>query len=660
LPKKVPDPLAPRILKLTKAWADNRTGLDSDVGLAIDKSDDTGWKTEAGKPHFAVFELAEPVNATVGTTLRVTLECKWGQQHNLGRFRLSVSRDPAAFDREQQRVAAIKLTDPWPKLAAAYALDASKDEAVHYFAKALQRAHDRAGKAQIIAAAAPHQTVLLELARSAAKDGQFQAELARYYAEHGHKQLADAAFMKARALFEKQLATEPDNSALAAELAQLLFDKVSRPGVVRGQFVRLDLPGDSRQFPRHPDDGDNKTINLAELQVFQGDQNIALRKKARQSSSLAGINYAPQNAVDGNTAGNDQGNPYAHTGFEKDPWWEVDLGSDQAIDRIVIWNRIEPDAYSKLYARMNHFRVRVLDGFRRVVFEQVVDKAPNPSTTIVPQVLVAQTNSGATGENQSWILPSGARVEVHLAAGYALNDRNDKAVEYYRKALQADPKLGNDRGAQYRYHAARAAALAAAGQGKETPPLDGAAKAKLRRQALDWLRAELNAWGKLLTSSQPENRQLIVRTLWYWQHDSALAGIRDKPALDKLPESELKAFAQFWAEVAKSAEPANNAERLKVAQAAYDSKLFALSTRLWAEAFAKDPKLADNPQTHYRFSAARAAALAAAQGKQALPLEDAAKAKLRSHALDWLKAELAGWSKLLKSGTPQARLTIVD
>jgi tetratricopeptide (TPR) repeat protein len=176
---------------------------------------------------------------------------------------------------------------------------------------------------------------------------------------------------------------------------------VRRPGALRGQFVRLDLPGDNNQFPRAPNDGDKKAINLAELQVFHGDQNIALRKKARQSSTLWGQGrLAPENAVDGNTVGNDSGNPYAHTDFENNPWWEVDLGSEQAIDRIVIWNRIE----FGLYVRMNHFRVRVLDRSRKVAFEQVVDKAPNPSTEIVPHALLVETKSAATEQNQPLIL----------------------------------------------------------------------------------------------------------------------------------------------------------------------------------------------------------------------------------------------------------------
>jgi hypothetical protein len=123
-------------------------------------------------------------------------------------------------------------------------------------------------------------------------------------------------------------------------------------------------------------------------------------------------------------------------------------------------------------------------------------------------------------------------------------------VEYYRKALQANAKLGDDRQAQHRYHAARAAALAAAGQGKDMPPQGDGAKATLRGQALDWLRAELNAWGKLLESGPPEDRPAIVQAMSNWQKDSALAGIRGEAALAKLPEDEQKACTQLWADVA--------------------------------------------------------------------------------------------------------------
>ncbi len=237
-------------------------------------------------------------------------------------------------------------------------------------------------------------------------------------------------------------------------------------GALRGQIVRLDLPGDSSEFPRHPADKGKKTINLAELQVFRGDQNIALRKKARQSSTAGDARVAPEGAVDGNTDGNDGGNPYAHTGMEEEPWWEVDLGSEQVIDRIVIWNRSD----TNLYARMRHFRIRVLDHSRKVVLEQVIDKAPSPSAEIVPQSLLAKKMFEAGAEHQPLIVPlphnllkgSPARfrvsvatrftspglvdqreqlmktddVETRLAVAYALDGRNDLALHYFGNALQ--------------------------------------------------------------------------------------------------------------------------------------------------------------------------------------------------------------------------------
>jgi hypothetical protein len=124
------------------------------------------------------------------------------------------------------------------------------------------------------------------------------------------------------------------------------------------------------------------------------------------------------------------------------------------------------------------------------------------------------------------------------------------ATQRWAEALASDPEIGADRQTQHRYNAARAAALAAAGKGKDEPQLDDAAKAKLRGQALDWLKAELTVWDKLLESGPPQDRPNIVQTLSHWQKDTDLAGIRDATALANLPAGEQKAFIQFWAYVA--------------------------------------------------------------------------------------------------------------
>jgi tetratricopeptide (TPR) repeat protein len=71
-----------------------------------------------GRNCTAVWSLSKPVSLAAGTTLTFQMQFQeWdGVGENLGRFRLSASGDSAAF----ARFAAMQLTDPWAKLAAAY------------------------------------------------------------------------------------------------------------------------------------------------------------------------------------------------------------------------------------------------------------------------------------------------------------------------------------------------------------------------------------------------------------------------------------------------------------------------------------------------------------------------------------------------------------
>jgi tetratricopeptide (TPR) repeat protein len=109
-------------------------------------------------------------------------------------------------------------------------------------------------------------------------------------------------------------------------------------------------------------------------------------------------------------------------------------------------------------------------------------------------------------------------------------------------------------------------------------------------------------------------------------------------------------------------EPAkDNAERLQLAYRAYEKKLHASSARLFDEALKGDPKLADDRQAQHRYNAACAAALAGCgQGKDEPAPDDAAKARLREQALNWLLAELEIWTKLLEAATPDDRKAIVQ
>jgi hypothetical protein len=86
------------------------------------------------------------------------------------------------------------------------------------------------------------------------------------------------------------------------------------------------------------------------------------------------------------------------------------------------------------------------------------------------------------------------------------------------------------------------------------------------------------------------------------------------------------------------------------------SKRYAASARLYADAFAAEPKLAADLNAEHLYNAACSAALAAAgQGEDAAKLDDKEKARLRKQALAWLRADLALRTKQLQSGLPADR-----
>jgi tetratricopeptide (TPR) repeat protein/tRNA A-37 threonylcarbamoyl transferase component Bud32 len=122
---------------------------------------------------------------------------------------------------------------------------------------------------------------------------------------------------------------------------------------------------------------------------------------------------------------------------------------------------------------------------------------------------------------------------------------------FYTEAFAHDPRLADDMQVRHRYHAACAAALAGCGQGKDADPLDTLERARLRRQAVAWLRADLAHWTRQARSLKPADRQLVQQTLRHWQDDADLAGIRREQALKELPGDERQACRKLWANVAE-------------------------------------------------------------------------------------------------------------
>ena len=119
----------------------------------------------------------------------------------------------------------------------------------------------------------------------------------------------------------------------------------------------------------------------------------------------------------------------------------------------------------------------------------------------------------------------------------------------FDRAFEIQPKLADDRNASNRYNAACSAALAAAGQGRGEPPLDEAARSRLRLRAYQHLEIDLADLSKALRLGQPAEKGQILQTLAHWKVNPDLAGIRAPEALTQLPEPERKNWQALWTEV---------------------------------------------------------------------------------------------------------------
>jgi serine/threonine-protein kinase len=123
------------------------------------------------------------------------------------------------------------------------------------------------------------------------------------------------------------------------------------------------------------------------------------------------------------------------------------------------------------------------------------------------------------------------------------------AALFYADAFAAEPRLADDLRSAHRYNAACAAALAGCGQGKDNGTIDDQERARLRRQALDWLHADLGAWRKLLEKDPDKARSDVAKTMQHWLADPDFAGVRGEAALGKLPEAERPPWQKLWEEV---------------------------------------------------------------------------------------------------------------
>jgi putative heme-binding domain-containing protein len=127
-----------------------------------------------------------------------------------------------------------------------------------------------------------------------------------------------------------------------------------------GRYVRVEIPG-------------RATLTLAEVEVYSGGENVARRGRASQKNTSHGGDAS--RAIDGNTNGSYGAGGQTHTEeLTGNQYWEVDLGGEVPIDKIVIYNRTDGD----LGNRLSGFTLRVLDNRRNDVVKLTNLPTPRP------------------------------------------------------------------------------------------------------------------------------------------------------------------------------------------------------------------------------------------------------------------------------------------
>ena len=97
--------------------------------------------------------------------------------------------------------------------------------------------------------------------------------------------------------------------------------------------------------------------------------------------------------------------------------------------------------------------------------------------------------------------------------------------------------------------------MAANGKGVDEPTLDDPAKVKLRGQALDWLKSELNAWSSYSNPARPENGSLFSTNRLAGSMTGTWPVFVTRQSWQTTPEE--RGGSQFWADFAAKLKQAN-------------------------------------------------------------------------------------------------------
>jgi serine/threonine-protein kinase len=189
--------------------------------------------------------------------------------------------------------------------------------------------------------------------------------------------------------------------------------------------------------------------------------------------------------------------------------------------------------------------------------------------------------------------PIDVAMQRSLAEWHYVRRETAASARLYEAAFAKQPAPDDDFSTGHRYSAGCAAALAGSGTGTDAGRLDDQQKSALRRNSLEWLKADWAVWDKRERTDPAGFRSRAAEVMSSWRNSPDLACVRTPEALSRLPQAESNDWRAFWTQVEDLAlrdPPA----RLREARRLVGRCKWSRAAQMYAELHRVNPRLDDH------------------------------------------------------------------
>lgn len=204
---------------------------------------------------------------------------------------------------------------------------------------------------------------------------------------------------------------------------------------IAGPYTDFFFPAYKARYIRVQLNGTNP-LSLAEVVVHndvvlpRSSDNLALFRPTLQSST----DYGGQSlrAVDGNTNGSYWSNSVTHTGYQNQPWWQVNLAGARFVTEVTLFNRT--DCCSE---RLSDFHVDLLDSSFNTLASRNISETVNGQITVTfPETKAAYVRVQLNGSNYlsltEVVVKDTLNRTNNLTTGWNAKSVSYKAGEFYQ------------------------------------------------------------------------------------------------------------------------------------------------------------------------------------------------------------------------------------